>query len=450
MNALLELATPWGYVLIFLLALLEGAALVGLFLPGETAMILGGVLVYQGRAALGGMLIAGCLGSALGDSIGYWIGRRFGAVIRDSGLGRSVGDERWRKARAYLTEKGGKAVFFGRFLGFLRTLVPPVAGSTEMPYRRFVTANAPAAALWAGTFIALGVAAGASWRAVNDWAGRASLILLIVLAFGVVVFLIARWLQHRQAALHSRWRSFLDAPTVRHLRDRFRPQLDFLRRRLDPERRFGLVLTLGLAVAVASAVAFGAVIESLAKGGDAAEMDAWLLDFFRDHRVARIDSVMQMLVSSGEVMWIAGLMVVAVTAAAFGSRRWGWLLYGGLLLAGALFLDDAVRWLLELLGVTPGGLVGAPEPAFPSPQANAGGALVGGISYVVARTRSWRASVWTGALTLFAFFMVSTASIYSGKQTPSGITAGFFLGLLWAAVTTTSSNQLAYLWRQSR
>ena len=191
MDALLDLAHPWFYVLVFLLGFAEGGALVGLFLPGETAMILGGVLVGEGRAGLVPMVAIAGGGSVLGDTVGYWIGRTWGPRLRDTKLGRRVGEERWRRADAALHRRGGSVVFFGRFLSVLRTLVPPAAGMAHMPYGSFLLFNVPAALLWASGFVLIGFAADESWHLVEKWAGRTGLVALAVVAV-VAIWLAAR------------------------------------------------------------------------------------------------------------------------------------------------------------------------------------------------------------------------------------------------------------------
>lgn len=348
-DLLLDLADPWAYILIFLLGLAEGAALIGLFLPGETAMVLGGVLVAQGRSTLGGMLLAGCLGSALGDSVGYWVGHRFGGALRQGFLGRKIGQERWERADTFLEGKGGRAVFFGRFLGFLRTLVPPLVGSSAMPYRRFVRFNAPAAILWAAVFILMGVAAGRSWRLVSEWSGRASLVLLILLVFGIALFVAARWVRGRAGILVAGW---------------------------------------------------------------------------------------------------VALLVLSLAVAALVSKDRGWLVLGTVLLGGALFLDEAAGHLLGALGTAPPSSTGSTGGRiFPSPEVTAGSTTIGGLTYVLARLKSWSAAVFLSAILLFVLFFVALALMYLGRQTPSVIATGFLLGLLWAAISVTSSHQLSYLWR---
>lgn len=95
LDSILSIASPWGYVLIGLLAGLEAAAFVDLVIPGETAMLLGGVLAANGRAGLALMMAAASTGAVLGDSLGYEIGRRFGGPLRRSRVGRRiVGEQR--------------------------------------------------------------------------------------------------------------------------------------------------------------------------------------------------------------------------------------------------------------------------------------------------------------------------------------------------------------------
>ncbi len=191
MDALLDLAHPWFYILVFALALAEGGALAGLFLPGETAMILGGVLVGEGRADLVTMAALAGGGSVLGDSIGYWIGRRWGGRLRATKLGMKVGEERWRRADAAIHKRGGSVVFFGRFLSVLRTLVPPAAGMARVPYGSFLLFNVPAALLWAWGFLLLGFVADESWHLVEEWAGWAGLVVLLAVV-AVAIWVAAR------------------------------------------------------------------------------------------------------------------------------------------------------------------------------------------------------------------------------------------------------------------
>src|SRR4051812_4186534 len=96
-DALGTAVNPWGYLLLFLLCLLESSAFIGLLIPGETAQLIAGVLAQDGRLSLAGCIACAVTGAILGDSLGYEVGRRLGPRMRSSWFGRKVGEERWQK-----------------------------------------------------------------------------------------------------------------------------------------------------------------------------------------------------------------------------------------------------------------------------------------------------------------------------------------------------------------
>jgi membrane protein DedA with SNARE-associated domain len=176
-----DAVNPWGYVLLFALTALEASAFVGLFVPGETALLLGGFLAYQGKLNLGLVIAVTVVGGIIGDSAGYEIGRHLGERARRTWVGRKIGHERWERARMYVREKGGKAVLLGRFVGILRALVPAVAGDSRMPYSTFLLWNVIGALVWGPSVVVAGYLAGRSWRAIETYLSRGSLALLVLL-----------------------------------------------------------------------------------------------------------------------------------------------------------------------------------------------------------------------------------------------------------------------------
>lgn len=175
-----------AYALVGGLAFSESALFVGFVLPGETAVILGGVLANQGRVSLAGMLLVVVISAIVGDSVGYEVGRHFGERL----LGSRIFANRQRgleKGKETLRRHGGRAVFIGRFTAFLRAVMPGLAGTARMPYRRFLVFNAAGGIVWGAGFTLLGYAAGASYRQVQHYAGRAS---EVVLALAVIVIIV--------------------------------------------------------------------------------------------------------------------------------------------------------------------------------------------------------------------------------------------------------------------
>jgi membrane protein DedA with SNARE-associated domain len=435
MDALLELAEPWLYILVFLLAAAEGAILIGLVLPGESSMLLAGVIVYQGDA--NAALIYGCgiAGAVIGDSVGFWIGRRFGRRLRSSRLGRKVGEERWERARAYLRDRGGRAVFFGRFAGFLRTLVPPVAGQADMPYRRFVAFNSPAAALWAIVFISLGVLAGSSWRTVEAWSGRASAFVGILIATVLVFVVLGKWLWgHRELVLIA-WERFQHLPPIRSFTRRFATQIAFAKRRFDPAERFGLFFSLGVITAVGMGAALGELLDALTEGDELGRFDRSVATFAMENRSESIDGVANFVTATVNTVSLTVTAAVTAIVAWRTSGRVMWLLEGLAAVAGAVFLDDLVRFVLDVVALRSPG-------QFPSGEATSAIILVGLIVYIAALSRGWRLAVVVGTLGASLFFVVALAYAYDGVLA-SALVGGTLLGLMWLAICGASAAQFS-------
>lgn len=186
-----------AYALVGGLAFSEAALFVGFVLPGETAVILGGVLANQGRVSLTAMILVVVIAAIVGDSVGYEVGRHFGERLLRSRIfaNRQGGLE---KGKETLRRNGGRAVFLGRFTAFLRAVMPGLAGTARMPYRRFLAFNAAGGIVWGAGFTLLGYAAGASYHQVQHYAGRASEAVLAV-AVVVVIVLVVRHRRRERA-----------------------------------------------------------------------------------------------------------------------------------------------------------------------------------------------------------------------------------------------------------
>jgi membrane-associated protein len=158
---LLNSVPAWTvYLVVFLLPFLEASIFLGFIIPGETALVFGGVLAANGRVNVVLVLVVGILGAFLGDTIGFEIGKRFGNPLKASRLGQAVGESRWDTAESFVRRHGAPAIFLGRFAALLRALVPGTAGMAGIHYPTFAFWNFLGGAAWAGLCVLGGWAVG--------------------------------------------------------------------------------------------------------------------------------------------------------------------------------------------------------------------------------------------------------------------------------------------------
>jgi membrane protein DedA with SNARE-associated domain len=153
-NTVLGALTSLGYPGI---AVIVGLESTGLPLPEETTLLAASYLAATGQLSLPLVIASATLGAVVGDSIGYFVGRKGGRrFLERYGGYAGITPEKLAKADGCFARHGGKAVFFGRFVAVLRTLAGPLAGASYMPYRRFLATSFAGAVAWASTMGTLG------------------------------------------------------------------------------------------------------------------------------------------------------------------------------------------------------------------------------------------------------------------------------------------------------
>lgn len=181
---------PWLVLaLVFALPALEASLFVGLVVPGEAAVVLGGVVAHGGGVPLWAVIVAAFAGAVVGDQIGFTVGRRYGPVLLNRLPARVDRPGQIKRALALVDRRGAAAVVVGRWTAVLRALVPGIAGMSGMRRWRFFVANVVGALLWAVGISVAGYVAGASYRVLEERLGLGGEVLL-----GLVALLAAVWL----------------------------------------------------------------------------------------------------------------------------------------------------------------------------------------------------------------------------------------------------------------
>lgn len=453
----------WAYLLVAFMAAAETAAFLGFIAPGEFTIILGGVLAGEGSLSIGILIGVVWVSIVIGDSIGFTLGRKLGREFAHKhGPRVRLTEERLNKVEDYFGRHGGKTVFFGRWIGFVRPLMPFTAGASGMPYRRFIPYDVLSAGLFGATFTLLGYIFYHSLGTITTIAGRGAIgvgIIAAVVVAGVFTFKRLRSPEGRQRAAdwfrrqgerpalrplvragavvgRPIWRyvgrpiwRYLLAPIWRYaLRPIARtlgPPLRFLGHRLTPGE-LGIELTTLVAIAAVSGYVFGIYTDVVGDGG-LTPADHTALDAARDIRVAGVTTLAKVITVLGSIPAVTVAVVVAGALLVLRRRYAETVVLAG----GAIAIHFAVQIAKDAVErPRPGdGLVDAEGFGFPS------GHAAMSITYVAIAVALSRIPRHAGArVTMVAAGVVVAAAVglsrvYLQVHYLSDVTAGWALGL---------------------
>ncbi|GAA4658402.1 DedA family protein [Amycolatopsis dongchuanensis] len=178
-----------------LLVFLECTIGLGFLAPGESGLLIAATTAHTvPRFLVLWAVVTVC--ATVGDSIGYTIGHRWGPRLRETKLIQKHGLDAWDRATGILQRRGAWAVFFARFLPVIRTLTPAAAGTSGLPFRKFLPAAFAGAMCWSALHISIGVALGEAAKQIESVMNTGGLIVLGVLVL-VGLFFLHRWRKKR-------------------------------------------------------------------------------------------------------------------------------------------------------------------------------------------------------------------------------------------------------------
>ena len=328
----------WTYALVGVFAFLETGAFIGLVAPGETVVLVGGVIAGEGRIEILPLigLVWAC--AALGDSLSFLIGRRLGRgfLLRHGPKVRLTRD-RLGRVEGYFERHGGKTILVGRFVGIVRPVAPFIAGSSGMRYTAFIPYSVLGTGLWSALYCLLGYIFYRSFDTVAKVAGQATLgfaVVVAVVAGAVYAYRRLRheeerrrlraWLEHQGRRPALRPVVAVGRPlVVRVLMPAWRaasPRLRFLGQRLTPGA-LGLELTTALAVAATGLYVFVLYTVVLAGHPGPTPLDTQLLDFSDGlHGSAAVDVAKAITTLGSFPSAVVAVLVAALVLAGTGHR----------------------------------------------------------------------------------------------------------------------------------
>ena len=319
---------PWTYLLVGVMAFAETGAFIGLIAPGETTILVGGVVAGQGEINIFVLIALVWTCAVAGDVTSFLLGRRLRRdfLVRH-GPRFKITEDRLHQVERFFDRHGGKAVLIGRFVGLIRAVAPFIAGSSGMPLRRFLPYDIIGAGLWGTTFCLLGYIFWQSFGTVADYAGRGALALgtVIVVVVGVVVAY--RWLRvpDNRATAHAWLHEQAERPALRPLARLARPVVYRVvvpgARALSGPVRFtvnrftpgdlGLEVTTLFAVAAVGSFAFFAFAFSVGPGEPLPVTDRRAVDIANDLYAGWLVDVAKAISVLGSLAFVIGLCLVA-------------------------------------------------------------------------------------------------------------------------------------------
>lgn len=156
-EALKQPGVMWAaFVAVNLVIFTETGLLIGFLLPGDSLLVVTGIVARSADWPIVPLTIALCLAAIIGDTVGYALGAKAGPAIFNRPSSRFFKHEHLMAAKAYYEKHGGKTIIIARFIPLIRTFVPVVAGAAKMDYRSFLSFNVVGGIGWIVSMMLVG------------------------------------------------------------------------------------------------------------------------------------------------------------------------------------------------------------------------------------------------------------------------------------------------------
>lgn len=172
-----------GYLVLFAIIFAETGLLIGFFLPGDSLLITAGLFAAAGKLDIFWLIAVLVPAAIVGDTAGYWFGHKIGRRLYERENSKIFKKKHLLKAKAFYDKHGGKTIVIARFMPFIRTFAPIVAGTAEMQYRKFAFFNIAGGILWVMSMLLAGFLLGSI---IPDIENSMGLLIILVIFLSIL------------------------------------------------------------------------------------------------------------------------------------------------------------------------------------------------------------------------------------------------------------------------
>lgn len=423
LNILLPYLNHWGYYVLLLMTFLETSAFLGFLVPGESMVVIAGLLASKDVLELGDVIWVASVGAITGDIVGYLIGRRFGEeFLLRYGKYFFFKKEYLNEAKRFFDKHGGKTVFFGRFMAWLRAFAPVVAGISKMPYLRFLFFNVAGGIIWAIAFSLFGYFVGNSWDIIRAYLGRIGIVTFIS---GIIIIYLYFLLTKKRRLIKEKI-GWMD----RELSYLMPKTWDFMKGRFSAGEWYGLNLTIGIVLLILALFYFGEIVEDLIDKETLFYLDFRVRSLVEGIISPEITRIMVDITNIGGV-YLATLTLSIIALYLLYKRCW-WKLFALFLATGG---GEAILIILKMLFHRPRPmpqLVATHGYSFPSGHAFSAMTIYGFLIYLTWKTDSSKLLriIILPAFTLL-IFLIGISRIYLNVHYLTDVLGGYASGFAW-------------------
>ncbi|UOD35381.1 phosphatase PAP2 family protein [Deferribacteraceae bacterium V6Fe1] len=444
-NAIISISNHQAliYVISFLMSFAESFAFIGIIIPGAIITVTTGFLASKGILNVWILIAVSVAGAIIADVASYYLAKYYGNKIQNSKIYKKI-EKYIELGKVFFQKHGGKSVFFGRFVGPVRPVVPFLAGLMKMEEIKFNFYAVISGILWGILYIGGGYLFGASWHYVEEVFGKLSLLFISLILLVYIIIKVSKILfkfisKLIKILILSTQDEKIEPFIIKLIKNKFPQVFEIIKKRLNPKRETGLVLTTGIIFAMLFAYIFFGIVEDIIFNDPLVSFDINLFYMLQSFHSFFVNIVFIFFTELGSQIPVIIFFITGLIILFFNKKNRELIFYiinfsGGLLFLGALkyaFNRERPNAIYHFFNEL--------TPSFPSGHAFTSFILYGFAGYLIFKffKKKFLRNTYMILAITFAIF-IGLSRIYLGVHWFSDVVGAYVLGMLWLSVVITA------------